>query len=332
MKKSLITLVLFTGVALLHAQKTENFALGSRSIANNQVSAENKEATTIWEQKEDRTGVYVFGTVNTRWDGLGYGIYIADDFELDQPTKITKLKLYLSHGDEEYYESLIGYNINFYNDKDGVPDNNPHLPNTGVIELKDIPSDHLAVTTEPGIEAFLGYKVLTIDLEKLNKDFSLPKGKYWISMYSNMNLNDNANYEKRSIWVQSFNDHPLAVAKLIEPTNKSGIGATTWTDINKVGMDMKSLAFTIFGEKTLFVNEIDQKGFHVYPNPTKDFIQIESPLNHTIFEIKIFDHSGKLIMTKKDNTTIDIKHLSKGNYLLQIKTSEGIITKKIIKQ
>ncbi|ASW75110.1 hypothetical protein IQ37_00600 [Chryseobacterium piperi] len=73
---------------------------------------------------------------------------------------------------------------------------------------------------------------------------------------------------------------------------------------------------------------------NVYPNPTKETVNISSEDN--IEGIEIYDSMGRLIQTQKNISTskdlkIDIKG-SNGAYILKIKTAKGIILKKIIKQ
>lgn len=62
--------------------------------------------------------------------------------------------------------------------------------------------------------------------------------------------------------------------------------------------------------------------FSVFPNPAKN----EISLNFTdqIQQIKIYDLSGKLILTQKDKfQKIPIQHLQKGNYVIQVLTKTG---------
>ena len=76
----------------------------------------------------------------------------------------------------------------------------------------------------------------------------------------------------------------------------------------------------------------------IYPNPTKDFIQIEN-LDNSINSIKIFDISGKLIREignfnrlNKAKLKINISQFSKGVYFVKITTNNNFSVKKIIKE
>ncbi len=68
----------------------------------------------------------------------------------------------------------------------------------------------------------------------------------------------------------------------------------------------------------------------VYPNPATDFIHIKTIRQH-IEKVFIFDLSGKLILTD-DKKDINISHLPAANYIISIKTDEGIKSFKMIKK
>jgi len=81
--------------------------------------------------------------------------------------------------------------------------------------------------------------------------------------------------------------------------------------------------------QTLGLKDITKTNIKVYPNPVKDFINITS--DKSIKSVEIYDALGRLI--KKDTyTKINVSQLSKGNYLLKIKTDSGDIIEKFIKE
>lgn len=68
-----------------------------------------------------------------------------------------------------------------------------------------------------------------------------------------------------------------------------------------------------------------------YPNPTSDYIMIESPF--TIDVVKIFSPEGKIIMTKRVSTThpqIDLRHLKDGIYTLLFESQSKVVSHKLI--
>lgn len=81
------------------------------------------------------------------------------------------------------------------------------------------------------------------------------------------------------------------------------------------------------------VNDLKDNQLKVYPNPAFDMLVIESSL--TISRILVLDIQGKLILQEYPNAqsvTIETAHYLNGIYLLQIFTSEGILTSKFVKK
>jgi len=76
--------------------------------------------------------------------------------------------------------------------------------------------------------------------------------------------------------------------------------------------------------------------FSIYPNPTSDFLIIESIDHNPIQEIFISDLTGKIVYQNQTNTVsrvqLTCKDLPKGFYFLTIKTGQGIFNSKFIKE
>lgn len=72
----------------------------------------------------------------------------------------------------------------------------------------------------------------------------------------------------------------------------------------------------------------------VYPNPVSDKLYISSDLKRSEnMEVDIIDINGKLIKsTEKINNYIDFSDMAKGYYILKIKTTEGLVIKKVVKE
>jgi hypothetical protein len=88
---------------------------------------------------------------------------------------------------------------------------------------------------------------------------------------------------------------------------------------NKIDETLSNNSFT-FSESSILV----------YPNPTEGFLKINSTekINH----ILIYDTLGKVVYQKKSNE-LDLSHLPKGLYFVQINTeNNNILTRKILKK
>ncbi|MGO1584464.1 T9SS type A sorting domain-containing protein [Mesonia sp.] len=85
---------------------------------------------------------------------------------------------------------------------------------------------------------------------------------------------------------------------------------------------------------SLNVDSKEQDGVSIYPNPVTNelhfnFKHVSEPLIVTLYDIK-----GKKIITRKlrSDKTLNLNFLSEGMYVVKIKTSRFILTKKIIKR
>jgi Secretion system C-terminal sorting domain len=71
----------------------------------------------------------------------------------------------------------------------------------------------------------------------------------------------------------------------------------------------------------------------VFPNPTKDFLNIQNTSNSQINKVVITDITGKTVLQQEKNTTqLDVQNLAKGMYLLQISTGDEKWQSKFLKQ
>ncbi|MFC5872791.1 aminopeptidase YwaD [Chryseobacterium arachidis] len=68
----------------------------------------------------------------------------------------------------------------------------------------------------------------------------------------------------------------------------------------------------------------------VYPNPAKDYLNIELPKDIKKFNIEITDLNGRLILNKENETKINVSSLINGAYLCTIKANDKTAVRKII--
>jgi len=69
----------------------------------------------------------------------------------------------------------------------------------------------------------------------------------------------------------------------------------------------------------------------IYPNPVKDVLQISVP-NQTIKEISLISLEGKKVMSQTGavSNRMDVGNLANGVYLLEVKTTNGLLRKKLV--
>ncbi len=70
----------------------------------------------------------------------------------------------------------------------------------------------------------------------------------------------------------------------------------------------------------------------LYPNPTSDIVHIQKPQALEIDQIRVYNALGQLLYQELYSETIDLSGFAKGMLFVQMETSEGRITKTILKE
>lgn len=81
--------------------------------------------------------------------------------------------------------------------------------------------------------------------------------------------------------------------------------------------------------ENLSTDDLNKKEIKIYPNPVQDVLSIQT--NDKINSVEIFDLTGKSILKSSDKN-INTQSLSKGIYIVKIKTDNQEISQKIIKK
>jgi hypothetical protein len=71
---------------------------------------------------------------------------------------------------------------------------------------------------------------------------------------------------------------------------------------------------------------------NIYPNPATTIINIEVPTSVEITSIALYDVLGKNTGATLTNGTIDVSNLARGVYILNVKSTQGTLTQKVIKR
>ena len=69
---------------------------------------------------------------------------------------------------------------------------------------------------------------------------------------------------------------------------------------------------------------------NLYPNPAKYQVQVSCP--YPVTQITVTDVTGKVIHQQKNNETIQVQTWQAGMYYLQVNTTQGTATQKLVKQ
>lgn len=120
----------------------------------------------------------------------------------------------------------------------------------------------------------------------------------------------------------------------ITPTS-TGIYYFGFNDYTPASTDLGALILDNISVTTATLstveNALSQNTVSIYPNPVSDYLYIKS--KQKISEMKIFDVSGKTVLSSGQAEKIDVSPLVKGAYILSVKNADGTIsTHKFIKK
>jgi len=76
-------------------------------------------------------------------------------------------------------------------------------------------------------------------------------------------------------------------------------------------------------------NEFVSQNFEIFPNPTSDILNIILENNLVLEEVTIYNNLGQIVKTATENV-IDVSHLAKGLYFVEVTTNQGKASKKVI--
>ena len=86
--------------------------------------------------------------------------------------------------------------------------------------------------------------------------------------------------------------------------------------------------------ETLNTNEFNANAFVIYPNPTRDILNIQA-IDAGMYDLAIYDMQGRLVMNQNGfdtKTEINVSQLSQGIYNLQVSNGNARIIKRFMKQ
>ena len=104
------------------------------------------------------------------------------------------------------------------------------------------------------------------------------------------------------------------------------------SDVGAFGMNTPAyFCIDNVGNFPLSSNTINQEIINIYPNPSSDFIYINSKDSDN-YTISLFNILGEIIIDKKINLQqLNLSNLPNGQYFLKIESESGIINEKILK-
>lgn len=166
----------------------------------------------------------------------------------------------------------------------------------------------------------------TLSVNGITKKIQLKRNDHNITLIGNFGMIDQTivpNFQHTGTWYEFFTGNESAV-----------------TNINATIL-LKAGEYRLYSDKKLpafkdLATSISEKKTHsavrIYPNPASDNIQIES--GEMIRSVEMFSIDGKIIQktnVDSNSSTISLKKLNRGIYLLRIQTNGQLFTEKFIK-
>jgi len=110
----------------------------------------------------------------------------------------------------------------------------------------------------------------------------------------------------------------------------SATNVSAWITVGTLGCDTNTnnyLAALLSNDNFNFENSVLQ----IFPNPSTNIVQLKS--NAQIDKITVFDSLGKIILIQtQNNNQIDVAHLSKGFYVIEVVAGNKKMYSKFIKE
>src|SRR5690554_272935 len=266
------------------------------------------------------------GLISTLGDD-GTGVYCADYFVLDEETTLGEATFFGLASTPGMSIFVEGFNVFIYENGGSSPAGNPEDFGTGVLELSEIdPADYTLF--EDG-----QYVDFTLSFTQANggNQVTLPAGEYWIDVFPNV-IGGPADAGRWN-WFGSISSTPAYEPMLIDPADLFGEGATDWVAISGlIGEAFPSFAWNMSNEPKVSVGDNIAEMVSIYPNPTTDVFNIQLPASVEVISSSLVDVTGRTTGIEYNNGQMNVSGLAQGVYFLNLETSHGSLTQKVVKQ
>lgn len=289
---------------------------------------------------------YLFFRDKTRFDGIEHS------FDATNGNKI--ISKFDSSGNLKYFYAVDGFHDMFNG-------GNNYADYYKLIDV--IGEDKINCSGFTAQSNFLNYPLFNTTIPKtyiatfgkLGSYYLTPKLNYMLLTNTNISNNPNndntfsfdlvnnvdwsANSDQSWLNLSSINltsKNPLATISgngdakitLTADTNNTGLQRTA--NVLFSGASVSSKTVIVTQTAVLGTNESRTFVIMLYPNPTSDFLNIQS--QEKINGAEIYDISGKLILKSNvQDKKINVNSLQKGTYLIKLYTEKGIVNSKFIK-
>jgi len=218
---------------------------------------------------------------------------IASQFEVFQAD--TMKSIFVHFTPSAYNMSSTTFYFTIWDDIAGNPGNIIHQNTT-----LDVPRYNL------GVNGFWEYP--------LDNKVNIPAGKYYVGWVQTSASRINVGFDK------NINNRTRTYY------NSNG----TWNNTGFEGTLMIRPSFVYQRDYSVSVNELENEKLTIFPNPTKDVINIITESNIGDYSLILFDVSGKIIRNENAKPKLNIADLNQGIYILKVtnkKTGTSLISR-----
>lgn len=123
----------------------------------------------------------------------------------------------------------------------------------------------------------------------------------------------------------------LTAAQIVQLVKQSADRFTAPTSLYGYGIPDFQLALT----NALHLDDIENNGYAIYPNPMSYEIKVDLPSNSTNTRLFLYNNLGQQVldqMVASDFQTIDVTHLSPGIYFYKLDTNNKTLQGKLVKK
>ena len=317
MKKIYFLAASFLAFSAVNAQEslTSTSSLGINNIHTMKSSA------VLYDQPVSSTNGIVSDVLSN-----GKFVVVGDDFTLSQAANAAKINISGFQSQGNLATLIKGVILYIYTDNGGKPSGIPGDANPYVAKI-DVNAPSSAYTISSSTTSY----TFTVDLEAaLGHSVALQANtKYWLVFAPKVNLTA---YTNATRWNWFTGTVVGTKAKLVDPQDAFGAGATDWTNISGLTGNavFDGLAFSI-ESPALGVGEIynSVKDITVAQDTDQLFIFAK---NQKVQSSDIFSADGKKVISAKGDR-INISTLPKGTYIINVATTEGkTLSTKFIKK
>ncbi|MCY0968405.1 M28 family peptidase [Chryseobacterium wangxinyae] len=151
------------------------------------------------------------------------------------------------------------------------------------------------------------------------------------TVMSNTYASDYVPFEAKGDIITGFYETPQSMNEHTSNDTFANVDPTYVFNVGKAAIG--ALQHFAVATTNLSTNETSfnsLESIKIYPNPAKNFVKLELPKDIKDFKVEITDMSGKLVLSKENETELNTSDLPNGVYLCSIETENQSATRKIV--